>query len=192
MCVCIISHQAGKRLCRFADRLIDPGQPLAVAFQSSLQLCEVQILHGNRKSRGRRTASASARSLSSSSSRTSSLPPVPIDYDVLVVNDLPTTSPTLDRVRTSLEQAKVRVHGIAQGPLTERELEWLAEARKAAGIGPLFPAHAVERLQELLEVDEDLDAILWLSMGESGDEPVYRVVTPDTAPNAGGAYRVLR
>ncbi|TDJ66260.1 MAG: hypothetical protein E2O39_16765 [Planctomycetota bacterium] len=143
-----------------------------------------RILHGNRLSRARPTASVGARARS--------LPPVPANYDVLVVNDLPTANPVVDRVRRSLEQAEIDVHGIALGPLTERELAWLAEARKAAGIGPRFPAEAIERLQELLAVDEELDAILWLSVGEHGDDPVYRVVTPDTAPHQGAAYRVLK
>jgi hypothetical protein len=143
-----------------------------------------RILHGNRRSRA--TQSSSVRS------RARSLPTVPANYDVLVVNDLPTASSAVPRVRNSLEQAKIHVHGIAQGPMTERELEWLAEARKAAGIGPRFSARAIQRLQGFLAEDEELDAILWLSVGEHGDDPVYRVVTHDSSPKQAAEYRVLR
>jgi serine/threonine protein kinase len=101
-------------------------------------------------------------------------------FDVLIVNDLPPSASdesVLAQLVELLEQADMEPRGLASDDA--REIEWLAEARKAAGVGfPLGP-ESVAHLEDFLESDDVLDAVWWLAPGKRDDELMYRFVVPN-------------
>ncbi len=98
-------------------------------------------------------------------------------FDVLVVDDLPSTArpAALDAVARALRDAEMVPHGLSADDA--QEIEWLAGARRAAGIG--FPSErdARERVERYLLEDEVLEAVLWIGSSEEG-QVIHRLIAP--------------
>jgi hypothetical protein len=100
-------------------------------------------------------------------------------FDVLVVSDLPPSAGDvqLRTVAEALDRADMQPRGLAADD--ERETEWLAEARRAAGVGFPESPEAVARLEEYLRSNEVLDAIWWVREGDRDGDLISRFVTRD-------------
>ena len=117
-------------------------------------------------------------------------------YDVLILNDLPPqlSENYLDQISDALSGADMHPRGLANDD--EREIEWLASARKAAGVGLSDDLESLERLESFVADNEILDAVLWIMEGEKDGLMISRFVTKDgpvglvnSAVNLGSAAR---
>ena len=100
---------------------------------------------------------------------------------VLLLQDL---SPTSDRdlvkaLHSELERREFTVFGNpADGIGDERDITYLAGARKAVGISDLNDVEALARLELYLAESPSLDALVWVSAGEADNELQYSLVYP--------------
>ncbi|MFT7662976.1 MAG: serine/threonine protein kinase [Planctomycetota bacterium] len=105
------------------------------------------------------------------------IPTSSVPYDVLIINDL---SPAVSEeyllaINEVLVDANMQARGLASDD--EREIEWLAQARKAGGIN--FPANPrdTSHLEQFLNSNQVLDAVWWLMDGDQDGQLVSKFVT---------------
>ncbi len=104
-------------------------------------------------------------------------------FDVLIVNDLPPTLETgvLEELENSLRDSQMVPHGLRLED--ERELEWLAETRRVAGVAFPFDGEVEDRLERYLADNDVLDALYWLGTGPEG-VLVHRIIAPPSEGEA--------
>ncbi|MDF1799564.1 MAG: hypothetical protein P1V81_10340 [Planctomycetota bacterium] len=97
---------------------------------------------------------------------------------VLILNDLPRgfAAEGIEHLLSTLEGMHLEVIGEGDDL---HDIESVARAKQVVGVSGPGDAAAVSRLEAFLLGAEDLDAIFWLSRGESENEVVTRVITAD-------------
>ena len=95
---------------------------------------------------------------------------------VLILNDLPRgfAAEGIEHLLSTLEGMQLEVVGEGD---ELHDIESVARAKQVVGVSGPGDAAAVSRLEAFLLGAEDLDAIFWLSRGESEDEVITRVIT---------------
>lgn len=101
-------------------------------------------------------------------------------FEVLVVNDLPPSfdSNRLNQLSQSLERRNFVLRGLGnEHPINEIELQRLAKIRQTAGVQRELDGHSLLDIKSFYYGEDPIDAILWLTTGESNEDFSYRVWT---------------
>lgn len=101
-------------------------------------------------------------------------------FEVLVVNDLPPSfdSDKLSQLSQSLANRNFVLRGLdTDQPIDDIELQRLAKIRQTAGVQRELDSNSLLDIKSFYYGEDPIDAILWLTSGESKDEFSYRVWT---------------